>query len=259
MLTLKDLQNKIEKRISDYIEFDVRELFNVSDYITIYGGAVRDSLADLEIHDIDILCMPDSAHKLREFLKDKYNYQILDLYDQDTLNMYHGISLISEPWTLMNDSKKIIQIIRPRWKGYIDPNNHKMNGEGYQQAYRDLIKNVDLSCCGVFLEKDKEIRLREACKNAITHCLSKVYEVNEWSGLYNKDRTLYREHKLSSRGWEDLNSKLDIFQPYKNTNIWWKKKEREMKINSLGFEPEYDYKIWTEDEYLSKITLHSPF
>jgi len=151
MIILKDLQNKVEKRISDYIEFDVKELFEVSDYITIYGGAVRDSLADLEIHDIDILCMPDSANKLKKYLK-KYNYISLDLYDPDSLNMYHGISLIAEPWTLMNDNKKIIQIIRPRWKGQINPNTHKMNGDGYQQAYHDLIKNVDISCCGVFLE-----------------------------------------------------------------------------------------------------------
>lgn len=250
MFTLKDLQNKVEKRISDYIEFDVKELFEVSDYITIYGGAIRDSLAGLEIHDIDILCMPDSANKLRKFLKEKYNYEALELYDQDALNMYHGISLISEPWTLMNNNKKIIQIIRPRWQGVINPSTHKMSGEGYQEAYHNLIKNVDLSCCGVFLENyDREIKLREACKDAILHCLSKTYKINKWSLLYNRDRTLYREHKLSSRGWNDLDSKNDIFKPYSNTNKWWQKKERMMKIHNLEFKPEYDYKIWTEKEY----------
>ena len=66
MFNLKDLETKIIKRISNYIGFDVNEIFGVSDQITIFGGAVRDSLAGLEIHDIDILCMNESAHKLRE-------------------------------------------------------------------------------------------------------------------------------------------------------------------------------------------------
>lgn len=249
MFTLKDLQDKVEKRISDYIEFDVKELFAVSDYITIYGGAVRDSLAGLEIHDIDILCMPESAYKLRKFLKDKYNYETLELYDQDTLNMYHGISMISEPWTLMNDNKKIIQIIRPTWKGEINPNTHRMNQDGYQQAYRDLIKNVDLSCCGVFLEhQGRGLMLMEACKDAIIHCLSKTFTINEWSKLYNTSRTLYRQHKLSSRGWDNLNGvEYTMFE--KNKKL---KKERFAKISALEFKPEYDYKVWTEEEYSTR-------
>ena len=250
MITLKDLRDKIEKRISDYIEFDVKELFAVSDYITIYGGAVRDSLAGLEIHDIDILCMPDSAYKLRKFLKDKYNYETLELYDQDTLNMYHGISMISEPWTLMNDNKKIIQIIRPMWKGEINPDTHRMNQYGYQQAYRDLIKNVDLSCCGVFLENHgKELMLMEACKDGIIHCLSKTFVINEWSKLYNSNRTLYREHKLSSRGWNNLNE-LGYYSTSDEKNKL--KKQRVAKICTLEFTPEYDYKVWTEEEYLTR-------
>ena len=227
-------------------------MFAVSDYITIYGGAVRDSLAGLEIHDIDILCMPDSAYKLRKFLKDKYNYETLELYDQDTLNMYHGISMISEPWTLMNDNKKIIQIIRPMWKGEINPDTHRMNQYGYQQAYRDLIKNVDLSCCGVFLENHgKELMLMEACKDGIIHCLSKTFVINEWSKLYNSNRTLYREHKLSSRGWNNLNE-LGYYSTSDEKNKL--KKQRVAKICTLEFTPEYDYKVWTEEEYLTRPT-----
>lgn len=251
MFTLKDLQEKIEKRISDYIEFDVRELFAQSDYITIFGGAVRDSLAELEIHDIDILCMPNSANKLRRFLKDKYNYVSLDLYDQDALHMYHGISLIAEPWTLMNDNKKIIQIIRPRWQGQYYPKGVKHNdGMDYQFAYQEIIKNVDISCCGVFLDNEyrKGPKLKEACKNAIIHCLSKTYEVNNWSKLYNSNRTQFREHKLSSRGWTNLHDRLFWYED--NNKLL--KKERLTKITSLEFQPEYDYKVWTEAEYFNR-------
>lgn len=41
MYTLSDLTSKVVNSISEYIEFDVNEIFNCSDFITIYGGAVR--------------------------------------------------------------------------------------------------------------------------------------------------------------------------------------------------------------------------
>jgi hypothetical protein len=236
MITLKILQNKVEQRISDYIEFDVKELFRVSDYITIYGGAVRDSIAGLEIHDIDILCMPDSAQKLRIFLNGK-GYTTLDLYDVDSLHMYKGISLISEPWTLMNKDRKIIQIIRPRFGG---PNRNGTTSEmEYQFAYYNLIKNVDISCCGVFLENlGDNIKLREACDKAIVQCLSKTYIINEWAKLYNRNRTDFREWKLTARGWKPFTGEIKII--------------RKLKIINLDFKPEYNYKIWTEEEYLHR-------
>ena len=179
MLTLQELKTKVEERISNYIEFDINEIFNIADYITIYGGAVRDSIANLDIHDVDILCMTKSAIKLTKLITEKYNYEKLDLYDQDTLNMYKGIHIISEPLTFMNNNKKIIQIIKPTYSrpGGTDTND-------YKTAYTNLIKNVDISCCGVYLDHNgKETILMEACKDAIIHCLSKTYEINEWSKL----------------------------------------------------------------------------
>ena len=247
MLTLQELKKQVEKKISDYIEFDVKEIFDQSDYITIYGGAVRDSIANLEIHDVDILCMPTSANNLKLFLE-KNNYTIIDLYDQDTLNMYNSISLISEPWTFINNNKKIIQIIRPRYYS----GGKSSTEEEYRNAYINLLKNVDLSCCGVFLEHSdqrvepdsKKLVLKESCKNAIVHCLSKTFQINEWSALYNPTRTSFRDHKLSSRGWYNLDSK-----PFFRTEKDFIKSERRLKIATLEFKIAEDYKIWTEDEY----------
>jgi hypothetical protein len=252
MFTLKDLQDKVEKGISNYIGFDVKEIFNKSDYITIYGGSVRDSIAGMDIHDIDILCMSTSAQKLREFIVNEKNYQPLDLYDVDTLNMYKGISIIEEPWTFMNDDKKIIQIIRPRYNGYPTiKKNDPGHTSGYKLAYYNLIKNVDLSCCGVFLENlDGNIKLREGCKSAIVHCLTKTFKIQEWSKLYEKNRTMNREYKLTSRGWENLSDPLNIYIN-KNLNL---KNERRLKLIELEFKPEYDFKIWTEEDYLERVT-----
>ena len=87
-----------------------------------------------------------------------------------------------------------------------------------------------------------------ACKDAIIHCLSKTFEVNEWSKLYNANRTLFRENKLTTRGWDDLNGTIYS----KSEEINRLKKQRISKIYTLEFQPEYDYKVWTEDEYLNR-------
>jgi hypothetical protein len=53
-----------------------------------------------------------------------------------------------------------------------------------------------------------------------------------------------REYKLSSRGWYNIRTGRN--------DKMFKNKERLYKICSLEFKPEYDYKIWTEEEYLNK-------
>jgi hypothetical protein len=263
MFTLKDLQNKVEKGISEYIEFDVKDIFEQSDYITIYGGAVRDSIAGLEIHDVDILCMSESAKILAEFIEER-DFKKLDLYDLDTHNMYKGISLIEEPWTFMNKNRKIIQIIRPRYASYSTKlKNSSEHKSKYQIAYYNLIKNVDLSCCGVFLENfgvldggnfARRIRLKEACKSAIIHCISKTFEIQNWTKLYNEKRTLDRAWKLENRGWENINGSSSAVKSLidKGYNL---KRLRKLKLIELEFEPEYDFKIWSEDEYLNNVYL----
>lgn len=242
MLTLQELKTKVEEKISDYIEFDVKEIFKQGDYITIYGGAVRDSIADLEIHDVDILCMPKSAIKLASFIKEEHNYKSLDLYDKDSLAMYKDIHIISEPWTFINNNGKIIQIIKP---------HYNKGTKEYITAYTDIMKNVDLSCCGVCLDHNgKDTTLMEACKDSIIHCLSKTYEINEWATLYNHNRTTFRDHKLTSRGWTNLNT-----EDFYRNEISFKKVIRKLKILQLEFKPEESskyYKIWHDDEYINR-------
>ena len=201
--------------------------------------------------------MPDSAKKLRSFLINNKKYKTLYLYDIDALNMYKGISIIQDPWTLINEHNKIIQIIRPSFGNPKKNNSEKLYKSAYysyKSAYYSLLKNVDLSCCGVFIEKyeDNIIRLKESCKNAIIQCSTRTFEINNWSTLYNKDRTNFREYKLTDRGWINLNLSDFQFSNIKPINI---KLQRNMKIKSLELIPEYDYKIWTDDE----VYKHSRF
>lgn len=228
IIKMNYLQIKVEKKISEYIGFDVNKIFDQGDYITIYGGAVRDSLADLEINDVDILCMSKSAEKLRMFLQNKCNYKLVKLYDQDKLNMYKGLTVISEPWTFINSDMKIIQIIRPR---IFVSTKIKINFNiDYVKPYYDLIKNVDLSCCGVFLIKtDNVIKLGESCKNAIVQCLAKKFIIQKWAFLFNIQRITYRTYKLENRGWKEYNGLI--------------KHERQLKLIQLKIEEKY-LKIW---------------
>jgi hypothetical protein len=118
-MNLEELKDKVVKNISEYLEFDVNEIFELSNYIAIYGGAVRDSIAEMEINDVDILCMPNSAIDLSKYINEK-DYKKVELYDQDTLNMYKGIRIISEPLTFLNKNRKVIQIIKPSFRSTIE-------------------------------------------------------------------------------------------------------------------------------------------
>jgi len=254
MITLKTLQEKVEKHISEYVEFDIKEIFEVADYISIYGGAVRDSLAGMEIHDVDILCMPNSAVKLKEYLEEKHNYEMVDLCKRGSLEMYKDISVIAEPWTLMNDKKRIIQLIILRYPDgyYYKKHNRITYSNAYQKAYYNLIRNVDISSCGVFLEGNNgSIKLMEACVDGIAHCLTKRYLINHWAILYESNRTIMREHKLNSRGWKNILRNDDVL-PWNNNGNEKLKNERVVKLKKLEFEePEYDYIIWSKEHIQS--------
>ena len=279
MISLEYLTKKIENRISEYLEFDVTDIFKQGDYISIYGGAVRDSLADMDIHDIDIMCMPKSAKNLSIFIQSK-GYDKIDLVDPISHNMYKDITIISEPWTYMNKNRKVIQIIRPKFQV-------KLKTE--YVSYIDILNNVDISSCGVFIEsnfeklkrdksyidnnkdsinyknikldvEDKDyllyhnkpiLILKESCKNGIISCLTKTYSVNKNAKLYNADRSRIREFKLESRGWKNIDS-------LNNKNSI--KILRTIKLFNLNFKPEYDYKTWYENDYIqNKYNLYDDF
>jgi hypothetical protein len=247
-----ELTEKVKRGISDYLEFDVQEIFDVSDFITIYGGAVRDSLAGMSINDIDILCMSDSAKMLTNFLITEKDYRTIELYDIDAMAMYKDISLISEPITLIK-GEKIIQIIRPSYAiKYTKRTSdifytHKIIKddaiESYKKSYIDLIKNVDISCCGVFLyNENNNLRLMEACENGIIHCLNKYYVINKISKLYSENRTFKREMKLVGKGWTNIEEPNEYFFEKTDKNEL-NQYIRKIKMDKLNIKTEYYYKI----------------
>lgn len=231
------------KSISEYLNFDVSKIFDAGDYLTIFGGAVRDSLAKKEIHDVDILCLPESAKSLAKFLTND-GFIKVDLYDKTQLEMYNTINCISEPWTFIKDSR-IVQIIRPTKSSGGTLINGVPTLGTLIDAYYNLLSDVDISACGVFIERDRDgiAKLKESHPHAITHCRSSVFEILKNNRMYGDRRTDMRKFKLEDRGWKDI-SNPDI------------KDERRVKLMGLpthGLQkPMYPYKSYKRTDTSNK-------
>lgn len=204
-------EDKIRQSLSEYLEFDSDELFKSKfNLVRVFGGAVRDILAEQTINDIDILC-GSKAMSYIESVLEQNGYQYMEMLNgKDLQEMYSEIHIINEPHTWIK-GKKIVQLIRP--VVFNTDKSHLMN---YEQGFRDLISNVDLSCCGVSYDGEN---LYEDYTNAIVHCQNKVYSVNKSAKMYSGRRINHRIQKLKDRGWKEIESKTDV--------------NRDMKINVL--------------------------
>ena len=203
-------EDKIRKSISDYLEFDSDELFKSKFYLVrIFGGAIRDILAEQPINDVDILC-GSKALRYIESVLEQNGYQYMEMLNgKDLQEMYSEIHIINEPHTWVK-GKKIVQLIRPSLS------NWKADSSLYEEGFRDLISNVDLSCCGVSYDGEN---LYEDYPNAIVHCQSKVYSVNKSAKMYSERRINHRIHKLKDRGWKEIENKSDINRELKIDNV----------------------------------------
>ena len=99
--------NKIKNRITHYLGFEVDELLNQGDFVTIFGGAVRDSIADMDINDIDVLCLWESMRKCEILLEQKGYILDISAYTKDFDKLYHGIRVVHEPrsWIKIVDGR----------------------------------------------------------------------------------------------------------------------------------------------------------
>jgi hypothetical protein len=194
----------IKERLDNYLEFDSSALFESKfNLVRIFGGAIRDSIANLEIHDIDILCGSKAMGYIENVLSENGYYFLDSINGKDLQSMYSEIHIINEPHTWVK-GKKIVQLIRPCVfnRDYTNKQNYiDKSLERYQEGFNRLIQNVDLSCCGVSWDGDK---LHEDFPNAITHCQSKVFSVNETAWMYSNSRCRIRKYKLIERGWKEI-------------------------------------------------------
>lgn len=217
---------KINDRLNEYLEFDNNQLY-MDSMVRIFGGAIRDSIADQPINDVDILCGSKSIRMVEDVLTQN-GYRFLDKFSSvDMINLYANIHVISEPRTWIKGDK-IVQLIKPR---NLIPMNKDVNFEEYTKNFKTLIENVDLSACGVSWSNGI---LYENCESAVLHCLNKQFNVNPYAKMFSYERAQNRTDKLESRGW----TKVDFD----------KVEKRDLKIDFLlnGTE-EFEFtKEWSE-------------
>ena len=195
------IEEKIKSRLDDYLRLDSNKLFESCDLMRIFGGAIRDSICDDPINDVDILVGANSIHLLEGFLT-SMGWKYMDsLVPKDLASIYNDIRVITEPHTWIKDNK-IIQLIRPSTQM-----SRNLPMEIYKQGFNLLISNVDISCCGV--SWDGKV-LYEDYKGAIVHCQSKVFSVNNKAQMYSHKRILHREDKFLKRGWEKIEQDSQI-------------------------------------------------
>lgn len=198
----------IKKRLDEYLGFDSNELIRPKHIILegilrpvakfrqlvgeplirVFGGAVRDSIANQKIHDVDLLIGSKMLHTVEAVLHMHGYVYMESLAPKDISAMYKDLQIINEPRTWLNTKNMaIVQIIRPA--GFTASN-----------PIAAVVQNVDISCCGVSWDGET---LYENFPDAVMHCQTMRYSTN-YSGKMRTSRTASRTWKLDQRGWKQV-------------------------------------------------------
>jgi len=211
----------IKEKLDEYLELDSAALFvsgvlvpgmpgrlaypMQKPLVRIFGGAIRDIIAGQPIRDVDILVGAIAAKTVADVLE-KAGYSLIEgQWGKEIGSIYSDIHVISEPWTFMKGAK-IVQLIRP---AIAIPKNggRKRPDEIYEEEFKNLIQNVDISCCGVSWDGKT---LYENFPNAISHCINLSFQINLGAKMYSRSRAQARKYKLIGRGWAELSEGTSI-------------------------------------------------
>ena len=229
--------SKIEEKISEYLEFNVNDLFIGVDQAVIFGGAIRDTLANVNINDIDIMCFSDSYRKLKINLEKNDYFEAKRLCTKDIMNLYSDIRIICEPTTYIKKSNydvKIVQLIRP---GFVKgSDNSRNNAFGVMKLnFENALRNVDINICGVAWNPTKG--LYEVVDESIFYILNKYFYVNSNAAMFQRNRIYGRVSKMIDKGFTCLTNGYDRDFTFKNINEITKnldfKKKRFYKLHKL--------------------------
>jgi len=108
-----ELTTKVNEKIDSYLKFiNCKTMLKDTDSM-IFGGAPRDAIAELEIHDVDIICLPQASQKIYDRLI-HVGFKSISKFNMDIAIIYRN-SVINEPITLYKEDV-FVQLIRPREK-----------------------------------------------------------------------------------------------------------------------------------------------
>jgi|GEM_PF-6278693 len=185
------LHEQVKHKISDYLHFSIDKLLNNTDAV-VFGGAVRDSIANLDIHDVDILALPRATQTIASQLSVR-GFIHLRMSNADIIKMYDGIKIINEPWTFVKGDT-IVQVIRPALGQFTD----------LRLKFKEILANVDISACGVAYRQGELFEtFEDEDISPIKHCKEKVFVTLVDNIMHMSDRISHRKAKLFDRGWKE--------------------------------------------------------
>ena len=212
-----NIEEKIKYKLTEYLGFNYNEIINDDiDYAYIYGGAIRDIIANKEINDIDILCLPKSKSKIIKIIE-QHGYKYLDVIKKDINILYSKINIIIEPVNyikIINNKIKVIQLIVPVYNKMMGHNN---NEQDIINNFHYILGQVDMSNCAVHFSNS--FGLRESYLGAINHCKHHVFEILDTKMKTNRFELRYK--KFINRGWTELtdNNNKNLIRSNKLDNI----------------------------------------
>ena len=187
-------------------------------HCVIYGGAIRDCLAGLELKgDLDIAVPQNDLREIsRRFRTDP---KWIPVKGMDLSSYGKPLPMASiVPFKTING--RIAQVITAS----------KISGKDPLQNAIHLARRVDIICCGVIMTQDG--RIFEVLPNAYDDCRNKVLNINKQSDDIHIDALPSRVDKLMKRGWKNM---IDVEKETKRVKkLQVKKKKIEAKKNPFA-------------------------
>lgn len=197
----------VEERINKYLSpagVTVQDILGDTDAF-VFGGAVRDSIADVPINDIDIIGFNYSIADVIEYLEKK-RFRIL--VNEKLDDLYKDIHLFKPPLTLERQGCKIqiiaLNITHPLFKiKSIKPSTQEVGNAIYS-----AMDNVDIDICAVSYNPKKGVE--ELLPEVFFKIESKHFSVLEDKIMHNPDRINVRISKMISKGFTCVGSQKAV-------------------------------------------------
>lgn len=230
-IEIEDIQHISEILCAHFDGFDALVTANS----IIYGGAIRDVLANLPlVGDLDIIVPENEFSRVcNNFLRSP---RWLDTERSTTNNKVKNILYksryknmpIKDTKTFKSVDDVFVQIISAKRKFGEDDN-----------PILEVVKKTDIVCCGLIMESSGKIF--EVVDGAVQDCRNRILRINKNNiGEVNLNKLKERIIKLESRGWK---SEIDLADIEKQQKKLAKKKSKARKQENVVQESKHSRKI----------------
>jgi hypothetical protein len=199
MPKLKTYSNKtIIDRVNNLVD-PFFQLLKTRD-IYLFGGFVRDAVAGLPYHDIDVVTLPETlryvesnTHRLG-INKFEYYEHIGGKYIDTFTNLKKKVFTLYQGMTTDKGGKVFDVDFICSQIGMTEHPKNVVVWAGQQ---------VDIRCCGLLYDAPTQ-RVIELIPGAYDDATSRKIKVLPDAGMYNEEKTKGRVNKLLGRGWSSV-------------------------------------------------------